>query len=138
MEVEHFILHENGWVPNNDRLPVLLYRSAMSENPDAAASDFERLFAQHGRPPRWRNGVYDYHHYHSTAHEALGIAGGFAPVDARRPGGREIKVSAGDALVLPTGTGHRRIEASRDFLVVRAYPAGQEWDICHDAPSEDA
>jgi uncharacterized protein YjlB len=138
MESEHFILHENDWVPNNERLPVLLYRGAVeAENADAAAR-FEQVFADHGWPPRWRDTVYDYHHYHSTAHEALGVATGFGTLLLGGPGGREIEIEAGDALVLPVGTGHRRLDVSDDFLVVGAYPHGQDWDLCRDAPSDKA
>lgn len=138
MEIESFQFGENGWVPNNDRLPVVLYRGAMKVDGVELAEQFETLFAEHGWPPDWRDGIFDYHHYHSTAHEALGVFAGTAILELGGPGGRQVSIAAGDALMLPAGTGHRCVSASEDFQVVGAYPQGQTWDICREAPDDAA
>lgn len=54
METEPFILRENDWLPNNERLPVLLFAELSKLRGKKAAERFERMFAEHGchRAPR--------------------------------------------------------------------------------------
>lgn len=119
---------DDGATPNS-RFPVLLYRLEPDPGGDSAGA-FEALFAAHRWTPLWRAGIFDYHHYHPNAHEVLGVARGQARVTLGGAAGQTLTVKVGDVLVLPAGTGHRCVEASSDFLVVGAYPQGQEdYDI---------
>jgi uncharacterized protein YjlB len=128
--LEHFA--DDGIFPNS-RLPLLIYRSAVeARTPEV----LEALFASNGWPPQWRSGIYPFHHFHSTAHEVLGIASGQAHLMLGGPGGREFDVSAGDVIVIPAGVGHRRLKSSPDFLVVGAYPPAQHWDLLKGEPGE--
>ena len=62
----------------------------------------------------------------------LGIARGRAEVRFGGARGRTLAVTAGDAVVIPAGVGHKREAASPDLLVVGAYPDGRAWDLCRD------
>lgn len=124
-----------GEIPNNPRWPVLLRRGAV---PAGDAEAAEALFDRHGWPPAWRNGIYDYPHYHPNAHEALAIVAGRARVRLGGEGGVVVDLSAGDVVVLPAGTGHQNLGSSDDLLVVGAYPPGPEPEEFTGLPGQKA
>jgi uncharacterized protein YjlB len=124
-------LRDDGSIPNNSRLPLIYYRNPVHlEGSLDPAAVFERLFESNGWTQSWRDGIYDYAHYHSATHEVLGIARGQARVRFGGRIGRLIELRAGDVTVLPAGTGHQRISGSHDLLVVGAYPPGGHYDEC--------
>jgi uncharacterized protein YjlB len=134
-EVLSAVLPEDGTFPNN-ALPILLYKQAIQAQGRDPASTFEQTFEANGWGGIWRNGIYDYHHYHATAHEVLGIARGTVKVHLGGPNGKVFDLEAGDVVVLPAGVSHKNVGASDDLLVVGAYPAGQEPDMNYGRPRE--
>lgn len=135
MKPKEILLDPHQWVPNNARFPVLVYRQAFAG--PQRATEIEKTFSANGWTGIWHDGIFDYHHYHSGAHEVLGIAAGTGTLMIGGPGGEKIDVSSGDCLVLPAETGHRNLGSSPDFHVVGAYPPGQHADILTDGPSKE-
>jgi uncharacterized protein YjlB len=137
-EPKTFHFADDGSIPNNP-LPFLVYKRALelAEAKDPAAV-FEKLFAAHRWGESWRNGVYDFVHYHSQIHEVLGIARGTARLRFGGKKGEVLDVAAGDVAVLPAGTGHQKLSASADFLVVGAYPPDGTYDLCRGGAADHA
>lgn len=130
------VLQPGETMPNSP-LPVLIYRGVLKRETTNKAGDFDRLFAQNGWGGIWRDGVYDFDHYHSNAHEVLGVAQGKASLQLGGPSGKAVDLEPGDVVLLPAGTGHRRIGKSENFVVIGAYPPGQEhYDICRERSPE--
>ena len=128
-----FIFEDDGIVPNNP-MPFLVYKQAISVDNDHPEKTIEGLFGANGWGDMWRNGVYDYLHYHATVHEALGIARGHARVRFGGDRGKAFDLSPGDVAILPAGTGHQCLSASDDFSVVGAYPPGAKMHVTRPTP----
>jgi uncharacterized protein YjlB len=128
-ELIHYLLKDDGAYPNNERLPLLVYQGVLNLSEDNPAGSIEDLFAANGWGSSWRNGIYGYHHYHSTAHEVLGVYSGSARVQLGGEHGVTLSVSPGDVVIIPAGVAHKNLGASQNFRVVGAYPRGQSWDM---------
>ncbi len=125
----HRLITDDKTYPNNGRLPLLAYRGVLQLPADDPARGVEELFHANGWGGSWRNGIFGYHHYHSTAHEALGVYSGNARVQLGGPKGPEFEIQQGDVIVIPAGVAHKNLGSSIDFRVVGAYPAGQRPDM---------
>src|SRR5210317_1553268 len=120
-------LHENGNFPNNPQVPVLLYKNIFEFENSQPAELIEKTFSENNWSGLWRNGIYNFQHYHSTAHEVLGVYGGWAEVQLGGDGSKIVRIEKGDMVVLPAGTAHKRINSGDGFAVVGGYPDGQNW-----------
>jgi uncharacterized protein YjlB len=131
------VFEDDGLVPNNP-MPFLVYKGAVALDRGHPEETIERLFGANGWGAMWRNGVYDFLHYHATVHEVLGIARGHARVRFGGDKGKELEISAGDVAILPAGTGHQCLSASPDFSVVGAYPPGEKMQVTLPTPENHA
>ena len=126
------MLKDDGRFPNNESCPLLLYLQAVSRDPVT----IEELFTRNSWPVAWRNGVFSFHHYHSTAHEVLGVYSGNATVQFGGDQGAVEEIRAGDVVVIPAGVAHKSLVSTGDFAAVGAYPLGQNPDMCYGKEGE--
>ncbi len=131
IQLETYHFSDDGRFPNST-LPLLVYRDALPANVAA----MEQAFQSNNWSNSWRNGIFNYHHFHSTAHEVLGIAAGEAHVVFGGPAGQTVEVWAGDVVVIPAGISHRNMSQTSDLLVVGAYPGGADYDTRWGNPNE--
>jgi uncharacterized protein YjlB len=128
-EIMTFRFDDAGEIPNHRTLPLLVYKAAVKLVGADPGARFEELFPQGGWYAAWRYGVYDFPHYHSTAHEVLGCYRGSATIRLGHTTGVTVVVEAGDVVIIPAGVGHQNLGASADFHVVGGYPEGQRADL---------
>jgi uncharacterized protein YjlB len=130
---ETHLFEDDGGIPNS-RLPVLVYHDVEAAH---SARSCEEMFGANAWLGSWRDGIFSYHHFHSTTHEVLGIVSGSAAVILGGPSvGKRFEVQSGDVLVLPAGTGHCNAGSGADLLVIGAYPDGMSWDLRRGDPEE--
>ncbi len=131
---DRYYFKDDGKIPNN-KLPLILYKHAFDSGGSEGASWLEQRFAKNNWTNSWRNGIYAFHHYHSTSHEVLGIYSGSARLHLGGEAGEILQVAAGDVIIIPAGVGHKNL-GSQGLGVVGAYPDGRSWDLNRGLPGE--
>lgn len=129
------IFRDNGAFPNNKNLPLVIFKSPLKDS-QIAPEYFEELFNDNGWPAAWRSGLYDFHHYHSKAHEVLGVYSGWVRACFGGPKGEILKAEKGDVIIIPAGVSHCNKGQSSDFKVVGGYFDDQPWDMMCGDPGE--
>ena len=127
MDVLAHLLAPDPAIPNHPRWPLLVYPRVLdTPTPEA----FEALFARNRWPAAWRNGVFPFHHFHPNGHEALGVYSGEVTVLFGGDAGIKVTARPGDVIVLPAGTGHKKLNSRGNLGIVGAYPEGTHPDTC--------
>jgi len=121
--------------PNNLKLPVLFYKQVLQLGGNAE-HEVKELLRKNGWKNSWTDGIFNYHHYHSTAHEVLAVIEGDCMLQLGGDDGNIQKIMKGDVVVIPAGVAHKNIASSPDFTVIGAYPDGQDYDINKGEPGE--
>lgn len=127
IQYEKFYFNDDGTIPNS-KLPVVHYKNALPSTINNPSQWFLKTFESNNWSNSWSNGIYSFHHYHSTSHEVLGIFSGEALIHLGGEQGKKVKVNKGDVIIIPAGVGHKNIE-SNNLGVVGAYPNGRDWDL---------
>ena len=129
MNILRHILPEDGQFPNNGLLPLLVYRQAFPSLDRGMAELIREILETNSWKDAWIDGIYDYHHYHSTAHEALVVLNGSARVQFGGPNGIPVTIEKGDVAIIPAGVAHKKIDDADGFSCMGAYPQGQQFDM---------
>jgi uncharacterized protein YjlB len=129
------ILTDDGQFPNS-YLPVIICKAALILPEEHAAKIIEDIFKKNNWTNSWRNGIYDYHHYHSITHEVLGVYQGNTIVQLGGPTGITQLIEKGDIIIIPAGVAHKNIGPETDFKCVGAYPNGKDYDIKKGDPDD--
>lgn len=134
--IQTFIIPDCGIFPNNSSLPLILMEQVFDPTAKNLVQTIEKTFHENAWGKSWRNGIYSFHHYHSTAHEVLGLYAGRVEVQFGGPNGQVATAKAGDVIIIPAGVSHINLDQTPDFRCVGAYPAGQSPDMQYGKPGE--
>lgn len=136
MNIVRYILTEDGSFPNNGLLPLLVYQGAFQLSGENKTDTVKEILETNRWFDAWVDGIYDYHHYHSTAHEVLVTLQGSCRVQFGGPNGTTVNIDHGDVVIIPAGVAHKKIDDTNGFQCLGAYPEGQEYDMNYGKPEE--
>src|SRR2546421_5386944 len=134
-EIIQHLLFEDEYYPNNPSLPLLIYKKVFNLPTENAAGPIEKIFHENQWSNSWRDGIYDYHHYHSNTHEVLGVHSGHCIVQFGGEHGVTEELRTGDVVIIPAGVAHKKI-AGEHFKCVGAYPLGHDYNMHYGEPGE--
>jgi len=134
IEYSH-VLKDDGVYPNSI-LPVLVYKKVFDFPLFFEANYIASVFEKNNWNNSWKSGIYTYHHYHSNAHEVLGVYKGQTSVLLGGENGVTITLEKGDAIIIPAGVAHKNMNKEHDVCCVGAYANGTEYDINTGKPCE--
>jgi len=134
-QIIRHILKDDGVFPNSI-LFLLIYRNVFNTEDKDIAETIEGTFNSNNWKNSWRDGIYDYAHYHSITHEVLGIYSGKALVQFGGPNGINEELRNGDVVIIPAGVAHQCLESDNDFKCIGAYPDGSDYDIKKGEPGD--
>lgn len=120
----------------NSVLPLVLWKARLPrEAREGRAAG--ALYRRNGWGGTWVYTVYPFWHFHTRGHEVLGCVGGRARIGFGGEAGIVVDVEQGDVALVPAGVGHRKLDASGDFLMAGGYPPGQEGNIVRPGHLDD-
>jgi len=128
MKPEQYYVKDDGIFPNS-RLPILYYPQTLQLPKLFPSYAVKKLFQENNWKNNWTQGIYTYHHYHSTTHEVLGVCKGETLLLLGGEEGITIFIQEGDVLVIPAGVAHINLGKENDVTCVGGYPDGRDYDM---------
>lgn len=123
-----FHVPDNGIFPNS-RYPVLIYKKAVAIPFLFPARAIKHLFRENGWTNNWVAGIFDFNHYHSNTHEAIGVIRGKTMLQLGGDNGVRLQIEAGDIIIIPAGVAHKNLGRAKDIECVGGYPGGVSYDM---------
>ena len=122
------IINRNGNFPNNESLPLIIYKNVIHfEN--VTAKEIQKFLHKNKWINSWVDGIYNYHHYHSNTHEALIVYDGHCRVEIGGDKGNQYEIEKGDVIIFPAGVSHKNLTSTKDFKTIGSYPIDVDYDM---------